>query len=97
MYTLFLSDVHLSQQNPQTAALLLQLLQDKGKNAEAVYILGDLFEYWLGDDAITTDHQPLLNALKQLHELKIPVFFMHGNRDFLIGEAFATLTGWPFP
>ncbi len=93
MYTLFISDVHLSPETPEVAGQFLQLLKEKGIKAEAVYILGDLFEYWLGDDAITRLHQPFIAALKSLNDLNIPVFFIHGNRDFLIGKDFEALTG----
>jgi len=93
MYTLFISDVHLSPETPEVAAQFLQLLQEKGTQAEAVYLLGDLFEYWLGDDAITALHQPFINALKGLTSSNISVYIIHGNRDFLIGKEFEALTG----
>ena len=93
MYTLFLSDVHLSPETPDIAQQFLQLLNEKGRNADAIYILGDLFEYWLGDDAITPLHQPFIESIKQFSSADIPVYFVHGNRDFLIGSDFESKTG----
>ncbi|MDX1810950.1 MAG: UDP-2,3-diacylglucosamine diphosphatase [Gammaproteobacteria bacterium] len=93
MQTLFFSDLHLSPATPQIAHNYLSLLQNEGTKSQAIYILGDFFEYWLGDDGITPQHQPILEALQQLSTAGIELFFMHGNRDFLIGEKFCELTG----
>lgn len=91
MSTLFISDLHLSREQPAGSGLFLQFLADQAARAEALYILGDLFEVWLGDDLIPPEVQPILDALRALHERGVPVYVMRGNRDFLLGERFAAL------
>src|SRR5690606_3072962 len=71
--------------------LFLRFLHEQRDQAEALYILGDLFEAWIGDDAVGPD-EPVIAAL-QAFSAQVPTYFMHGNRDFLIGERFAELTG----
>lgn len=93
MHTLFVSDLHLSHETPIIAHNFLSLLQAQSQEIDALYILGDLFEYWLGDDGITPQHQPVLAAIKQVADLGIPVYFIRGNRDFLISTEFAKQTG----
>ena len=93
--TLFISDVHLCESRPYINALFLRFLTDTATAAKSLYILGDLFEYWIGDDQL--DHDPLArkvaDALRRVAESGVNIFFMHGNRDFLIGERFAHETG----
>ena len=93
MSTLFISDLHLDPARPHIVDLFTRFVAGEARQAEALYILGDLFESWIGDD----DDSPLarqvaqsLLALKQSH---VPVFFMHGNRDFLLGQAYAQRAG----
>lgn len=93
MAILFISDLHLSDERPQITALFLDFMLRQVRQAEALYILGDLFEYWIGDDAVQPDHQPVIQALRSTVENGIPVYFMRGNRDFLIGEGFAAQSG----
>lgn len=93
MPTLFISDLHLSGERPAIGGLFLKFLQQQASGADALYILGDLFEAWLGDDAIPPEAETILSAMKQLHDHGTPVFAMHGNRDFLLGEGFARLSG----
>ncbi len=93
MSTLFIADLHLSGEQPATAELFLRFLQEQASQADALYILGDLFEVWLGDDLIPAEVEPLLAALRQLGERGIPLYVMHGNRDFLLGQRFAELSG----
>jgi len=93
MHTLFVSDLHLSHDTPKIAQNFLALLHEQKSQIEALYILGDLFEYWLGDDGITPAHSPIIGAIKAISDAEIPVYFMHGNRDFLIGETFANQCG----
>jgi len=93
MTTLFISDLHLSNERPQTSELFIHFLQHQALDADALYILGDLFEVWLGDDMILPDYQPAIDAMKKLSDSGVPLYFMHGNRDFLLGETFAALTG----
>lgn len=85
-YTLFISDLHLQSQRADITALLEKFLHTHAGKADALYILGDLFEAWIGDDA-QTDFTRQIQA--SLAALQIPVYFMRGNRDFLIGEQFA--------
>lgn len=93
MATLFISDLHLSGERPETIRLFLDFLAGEARQAEALYILGDLFEAWLGDDVILPEYQPVLDALRRLSDSGIAIQVMHGNRDFLLGERFAALTG----
>ncbi|HEY2396100.1 MAG TPA: UDP-2,3-diacylglucosamine diphosphatase [Rudaea sp.] len=89
MTTLFISDLHLDESRPQIVELFEQFLLDEARSAAALYILGDLFESWIGDD----DDSPLANsvatALHELHAHGVPIFFMRGNRDFLLGDDYA--------
>ncbi|HQW58046.1 MAG TPA: UDP-2,3-diacylglucosamine diphosphatase [Gammaproteobacteria bacterium] len=88
MATYFISDLHLSETKPHLSALFLKFLRQDAKKADALYILGDLFEAWLGDDNADPDNISIINALAEFSETGIPVYFMHGNRDFLIGDRF---------
>ena len=93
MSTLFISDLHLDAARPHIVELFTRFIAADVRAAEALYILGDLFESWIGDD----DDSPLaLQVAQSLYALKqsgVPVFFMHGNRDFLLGEAYAKRAG----
>jgi UDP-2,3-diacylglucosamine hydrolase len=94
MSTLFISDLHLSAERPAITALFLDFLRTRARQAEALYILGDLFEYWIGDDvAQHPDYRPLIAGLRELTNAGVPVFVMHGNRDFLLGAEFEKETG----
>ncbi len=93
MTTLFIADLHLSEQRPDITELFITFLNNEARHARALYILGDLFEAWLGDDCILPAYQPIISNLKALTDNNIPVFFIHGNRDFLIGKQFCELTG----
>lgn len=90
-YTLFLSDTHLQVNTPLATVCFLHLMQNAA-NADAVYILGDLFEYWIGDDDENSFNQQIKSALWQLSQ-QTAVYFMPGNRDFLINDRFANTTG----
>ena len=91
--TLFISDLHLSDERPEITALFLHFLQNDAAQARALYILGDLFEVWLGDDAVLPAYQPVLEGLRTLTGRGVPVYVMHGNRDFLMGEGFVRQSG----
>ncbi len=91
--TLLFSDVHLSPARPAIQAILIDLLQGEARRAAAVYILGDLFEYWVGDDMVPPEFMPVIYAIRTLSAGGVPVFFQHGNRDFLIGAALARRCG----
>lgn len=94
MTTLFISDLHLTASRPDITALFLNFLDREARTAEALYILGDFFEYWIGDEAVDQDgHRPVIEALRAVTDGGIPVYFMHGNRDFLIAAHFARATG----
>ncbi len=85
---LFISDCHLISDGTETSRLLINFLQQRAANARQLYILGDLFEVWLGDDDPATENQDFLAALDQL-SANCEVSFIAGNRDFLIGNVFA--------
>lgn len=93
MTTYFISDLHLHVAYQQTSKLFLDFLQNKGQHADAVYILGDFFALWLGDDVEIPKYPQIIHALRNLTTNNIPVYFMHGNRDFLISNKFAEATG----
>ena len=93
MATFFISDLHLDDRRPETTALLLRFLQEEAANADALYILGDLFEFWLGDDVPSQCSIAVATALSSLANKGIPCYFMHGNRDFLLQEDYAKLSG----
>lgn len=94
MTTLFISDLHLSPDRPAIAGLFFDLLQGEATRADALYILGDLFEYWIGDDAAgALGFDPVLQHIRGLSDTGVPIYFLRGNRDFLVGEGFETATG----
>ncbi|HVV67876.1 MAG TPA: UDP-2,3-diacylglucosamine diphosphatase [Gammaproteobacteria bacterium] len=92
-YTLFISDLHLEASGPQITQCFFNLLKTQARQADAVYILGDLFEVWIGDDDATPFNQSVMAAIQALTATGIPVYFLRGNRDFLIGEDFCKKTG----
>lgn len=92
-HTLFISDLHLSEACPETTALFLHFIENTAKQADALYILGDFFELWLGDDDRTPFNEQILLALRRYTQQGNPTYFMHGNRDFLIGQRFSDETG----
>ncbi|MDQ2068934.1 UDP-2,3-diacylglucosamine diphosphatase [Natronospira bacteriovora] len=94
MSTLFISDLHLHTTRPEITRLFLDFLQGEAREAEALYILGDLFEAWIGDDAASEHDQAVIAGMKALTDSGVPGYFMRGNRDFLIGERFARETGF---
>lgn len=93
MTTLFISDLHLEAARPEIADQFLQFLKTEAEAADALYILGDLFESWVGDDDPNAHYATVKTALRALTDLGIPVYFMHGNRDFMIAADFARETG----
>lgn len=92
-HTLFISDLHLSEAYPKTAELFFKFLKTEANNAEALYILGDFFEVWVGDDDRSPFNEKIKAALREYTKSGIPTYFMHGNRDFLIRKRFAKETG----
>jgi len=93
MTTLFISDLHLRPDNPDLIHLAVEFLKTETNNIEALYILGDLFNTWLGDDIVPPEYEPLISQLQQLHQAGIKTYLMVGNRDFMMGKAFAQQIG----
>lgn len=93
MSTYFISDLHLDPRRPGITALALAFLNGAARQADALYILGDLFEAWIGDDAAGAPADELANALRDLGAHGVPVYFVHGNRDFLLGADYAARAG----
>ena len=93
MTTLFISDLHLDASKPEIGEQFLSFLEGDATEADALYILGDLFESWVGDDDPNPHYGVMKGAIRKLVDAGVPVFFMHGNRDFMIGEQFAEETG----
>ncbi|MBC3946692.1 UDP-2,3-diacylglucosamine diphosphatase [Erwinia persicina] len=89
-HTLFIADLHLCTEEPAITAGFLHFLRREAQQADALYILGDLFEAWIGDDDPNPLHAEVAHALRQL---AIPCYFIHGNRDFLLGKRFAKASG----
>lgn len=93
MTTLFISDLHMEAERPEIANQFLRFMETEALAADSLYILGDLFESWVGDDDPNEHYAWIKQGLKKLTRKDVPVFFMHGNRDFMIGADFATETG----
>lgn len=93
MATLFISDLHLSAARPQMVGAFFTFLDQQANRAEALFILGDLFDQWLGDDDETDPHTAVVTALARLTASGTTVGLLHGNHDFLLGERFAARTG----
>ncbi len=91
--TLFIADIHLGREQPQISEQFVAFLQHKAVSAEALYILGDLFEVWIGDDALQPEHEAAIDALRTLSAKGVPVYVMRGNRDFLMAEGFEAMSG----
>ncbi|MFK8030808.1 MAG: UDP-2,3-diacylglucosamine diphosphatase [Gammaproteobacteria bacterium] len=93
-HTVFLSDVHLDVSRPEVTTQLTDFLNNLSDTVERLYIVGDLFEAWIGDDAPGPVGEQLIEILRTLSERNIEGYFTHGNRDFLIGQTFAQQTGF---
>ncbi len=93
-HSLFISDLHLSADRPEISSAFSEFLATTAARAEALYILGDLFEYWAGDDDIDDPfNQRAIQALAALHSTGVVIYLMHGNRDFLMGKTLAAACG----
>lgn len=90
---LFISDIHLSARQGDTLNLFLRFLRERATGADELYILGDLFDAWIGDGDSTPPIPQVRNALRQATEKGCKLFIQHGNRDFLLGRVFARQTG----
>ena len=93
MSTLFISDLHLSGERENITELFIKFLDQRASKADALYILGDLYEVWPGDDMIQTDYLSSITKMKQLSDNGLPLFIMQGNRDFLMAEKFSEVSG----
>lgn len=93
MTTLFIADLHLDPLRPEIGERFHTFLAGEAREARALYILGDLFEVWVGDDTPLPEYRSSMHALRALSDAGVPVYFMHGNRDFLIGRRFAQECG----
>jgi UDP-2,3-diacylglucosamine hydrolase len=92
--TLFISDLHLCSGRPEINRSFFGFLERDAPGARALYILGDLFEYWAGDDDLDDAfNATVVAALARLVAAGVPTYLLHGNRDFVIGEAFARASG----
>jgi|ERR1700674_268259 UDP-2,3-diacylglucosamine hydrolase len=91
--TIFISDLHLSSDRPETNDRFFRFLHDTAVHAEALYVLGDLFEYWIGDDDDDIFNHEISAAFAELSATGTELYFMHGNRDFLLGETFVGRCG----
>ena len=90
----FVSDLHLSPRSPGATRLFLQFLAGRAREAEELYILGDLFEAWIGDDDIGDPfNAEVVAALRAAGDAGLRISVMHGNRDFLLGDGFSAATG----
>ena len=93
MTTLFISDLHLDPSRPAITELFLDFLRGEARQAEALYILGDLFEAWIGDDTPSSAADAVALALREVSDAGVPVYFIRGNRDFLLGNDYAARAG----
>ncbi len=90
--TLFIADLHLDEKQPHITHLFLRFLEAQTAHADALYILGDLFEVWVGDDENTPLQNKIKLVLKSVSQ-QLPIYFIHGNRDFLLGQRYAQQSG----
>ena len=91
---LFISDLHLQESHPRTLEAFCRFLSEHASRTDALYLLGDIFEYWAGDDDLETPfNAAIAAALRELGERGVAVYWMAGNRDFLVGPGFAEAAG----
>jgi UDP-2,3-diacylglucosamine hydrolase len=93
MATLFVSDLHLDAERPRITGLFGRFLDEEAVHADALYILGDLFEAWIGDDDPSEVGAFVADRLRVVRDAGVPVFFIRGNRDFLLGDEYARRAG----
>ncbi len=93
MATLFISDLHLTPSRPDISHCFFEFMGNEAVSADALYVLGDLFEFWIGDDDDSPFNQSVKTAFKHLTDSGVPCYFIQGNRDFLVGKRFAAETG----
>jgi len=92
--SLYISDLHLSEVRPESNERFFRFLEEDAAGADALYVLGDLFEYWIGDDDLDSPFNAVIvGFFRRLTGAGTRLYFMHGNRDFLVGERFGAATG----
>ncbi len=96
MIKAFISDLHLEAQNPYITDLFIQFLRNITAGENSLFILGDFFDRWIGDDDLTPFNQMIIAELKKATDNGLSIYIMHGNRDFLIGKKFLQMTGCQF-
>lgn len=89
----FISDLHLDASLPYINNIFINFLHSDALQADALYILGDFFESWIGDDDLSVFHQHIIKELRRATDKGLPIYIMHGNRDFLLGKKFFQATG----
>ncbi|MEX5744480.1 UDP-2,3-diacylglucosamine diphosphatase [Massilia sp. X63] len=93
-FALFISDLHLQAAHPRTAEAFFAFLAERAVHAERLYLLGDIFEYWAGDDDLAEPfHQQVIQAIRAVSAAGTAVYWLAGNRDFLVGPGFAEAAG----
>jgi UDP-2,3-diacylglucosamine hydrolase len=90
---LFISDLHLEDSRPDITDIFFRFLQGDARQADNLYILGDFFEAWIGDDNLTDFNRSVIAELRKATAAGLPIYIMHGNRDFLLGKRFLKATG----
>ncbi len=93
MTTLFISDLHLTPARPDITDCFTRFMREEAIDADALYVLGDLFDFWVGDDDNSAFARQIRAEFQRLTSARVPVFFIQGNRDFLLGEKFCRATG----
>jgi UDP-2,3-diacylglucosamine hydrolase len=93
-FTYFISDLHLSADRDDINQCLFEFLREQAPHADALYVLGDLFEIWIGDDDQNDFTMSIAEAFKTLQQSGVPIYYIHGNRDFLIRQRFAKQAGF---
>jgi UDP-2,3-diacylglucosamine hydrolase len=93
MTNIFISDLHLEEERPDITELFFRFLRTEAIHAKALYILGDFFEMWIGDDNLSVFNQSVIKELYQTTRRGIPIYLQHGNRDFLLGKRFLRASG----
>ncbi|MEP6883333.1 MAG: UDP-2,3-diacylglucosamine diphosphatase [Gammaproteobacteria bacterium] len=93
MAALFISDLHIDASRPAITEQFLRFLAAEARDADVLYILGDLFESWIGDDAADSAQTAAIEGIRALTARGVPCFVMHGNRDFLLSGNFCSMSG----
>ncbi|WED23277.1 UDP-2,3-diacylglucosamine diphosphatase [Vibrio sp. JC009] len=93
MTTFFIADLHLTPSRPDITHCFFEFMRNEAASADALYVLGDLFEFWVGDDDNNSFNQSIKQEFRKLTDSGVPCFFAHGNRDFLVGKRFGKETG----